>query len=80
MNISSTVRFDKNWELENGKKIRLLAFQKVAKTGNIGKTNPVAGGIDYIKYLAFRRLTGVAPTTIKLSMADKYQYNKGIRS
>ena len=41
MNISS-IRFDKNWELENGKKIRFLAFQKVAKTGNIGeKKSPV---------------------------------------
>ena len=30
-------RFGKNWELENGKKNRVLAFQKVAKTGNIGK-------------------------------------------
>ena len=33
MNIS----FDKNWELENEKKIGVLMFQKVAKTGNIGK-------------------------------------------
>ena len=31
MNIS----FDKNSELENEKKIRVLMFQKVAKTGNI---------------------------------------------
>ena len=37
MNISSTVRFSKNWELENGKKNRVLAIQTVAKTGNIGK-------------------------------------------
>ena len=37
MNISSmTVRFNKNWELDNGKKIGILTFQKVAKTGNIG--------------------------------------------
>ena len=33
MNIS----FDKKWELENEKKIEVLMFQKVAKTGNIGK-------------------------------------------
>ena len=33
MNIS----FDKNWELENEKKIGVLMFQKVAKTGNIGE-------------------------------------------
>ena len=30
-------RFGKNWELENGKKIMVLAIKKVAKTGNIGK-------------------------------------------
>ena len=35
VNISSTGT--KNWELENGKKIGVLAIQKVAKTGNIGK-------------------------------------------
>ena len=32
-------RFGKNWELENGKKIGVLAIQKVAKTGNIGKNS-----------------------------------------
>ena len=37
VNISSTAWFGKNWELENGKKIEVLAFQKVAKTGKIGK-------------------------------------------
>ena len=37
MKISLTVRFDKNWELENEKQIGVLMFQKVAKTGNIGK-------------------------------------------
>ena len=42
MNISSTERFDKNRELENGKKSRFLAFQKVAKTGNIGKKYSIA--------------------------------------
>ena len=33
MNISLTVRLDKNWELENEKHIGVLMFQKVAKTG-----------------------------------------------
>ena len=43
MNVSSMVRFGKYWELENGKKIGVLAFQKVAKTGNIErKKSPVA--------------------------------------
>ena len=37
MKVSLTVRFDKNWELENEKQIGVLMFQKVAKTGNIGK-------------------------------------------
>ena len=37
MNVSLMVRFDKIWVLENGKKIRNLAIQKVAKTGNSGK-------------------------------------------
>ena len=32
-------RFSKNWKLENGKKIRVLAIQKVTKTGNIGKNS-----------------------------------------
>ena len=31
------VSFDKNWELENEKKIGVLMLQKVAETGNIGK-------------------------------------------
>ena len=29
--------FNKNWELENEKKIGVLMFQKVVKTDNIGK-------------------------------------------
>ena len=33
VNASLTVRFDKNWEME--KRISILTFQKVAKTGNI---------------------------------------------
>ena len=51
MNISWTLRFNKNWELENGKKMGVLAFQKVARTGNIGKKSPVAGDIDSVRYL-----------------------------
>ena len=46
MNISLMVRFDKNWELENGKKFGILTFQKVAKTGNIGEKSPVADCIN----------------------------------
>ena len=38
------------------KKIGVLAFQKVAKTGNIGKKSPVAGGIDYVRYLSMQKV------------------------
>ena len=34
MNIISKVLETENWELENGKKNRILLLQKVAKTGN----------------------------------------------
>ena len=54
MYISSTVRFSKNWELENGQKFGVLVFQKVAKTGNIGKKSQVAGDIDYVRYLSMQ--------------------------
>ena len=37
------------------KKMGVLAFQKIAKTDNIGKKRPVAGDIDYVRY-ACRRL------------------------
>ena len=36
------------------KKIRVLAIQKVAKTCNIGKKTPVAGNIDYVRYLSMQ--------------------------
>ena len=37
-------------------KIRVLAIQKVAKTGNIGRKNPVAGDIDYVRYLSLQKV------------------------
>ena len=40
-----------SWKME--KKIGVLAIQKVAKTGNIGK-NPVAGNIDYVRYISMQ--------------------------
>ena len=46
---------EKKWELENEKKSGVLAIQKVAKTGNIGK-NPVAGDIDYVRYLSMQKV------------------------
>ena len=36
------------------KKIRVLAIQKAAQTGNIGKKTPVAGNIDYVRYLSLQ--------------------------
>ena len=47
--------FAKNLELENGKKIGVLAFQKVAKTGDIGKKSRVAGGFIYVSYLSMQK-------------------------
>ena len=42
-----------SWKME--KKIGVLAIQKVAKTGNIGKKKtPVAGNIDYVRYLSIQ--------------------------
>ena len=35
-------------------KIGVLAIQKVAKTGNIEKKTPVAGNIDYVRYLSMQ--------------------------
>ena len=37
------------------KKIGDLAFQKVVKTGTIGKRSPVAGNIDYVRYLRMQK-------------------------
>ena len=47
-------RFGKNWEWENETKIGVLAIQKVPKTGNIGKITPVAGNIDYVRYISMQ--------------------------
>ena len=38
------------------KKSGVLVFQKVAKTGNTGKKSPVAGGIDYVRYLSMQKV------------------------
>ena len=35
-------------------KNRGLAIQKVAQTGNIGKKTPVAGNIDYVRYISMQ--------------------------
>ena len=40
-----------SWKME---KNRALAIQKVAKTGNIGKKTPVAGNIDYVRYISMQ--------------------------
>ena len=54
MNISSTGTGSAkigSWKME---KIGVLAIQKVAKTGNIGKITPVAGNIDYVRYISMQ--------------------------
>ena len=40
-----------SWKME---KNRVLAIQKVAKTGNIGKKTRVAGNIDYVRYISMQ--------------------------
>ena len=40
-----------SWKME---KIGVLAIQKVAKTANIGKITPVAGNIDYVRYISMQ--------------------------
>ena len=40
-----------SWKME---KIGVLAIQKVAKTGNIRKKTPVAGNIDYVRYISMQ--------------------------
>ena len=53
-NISLTVPVRK--KLGVGKKSGFWAIQKVAKTGNIGKKTPVAGDIDYVRYLSMQKV------------------------
>ena len=43
-----------NRDLENGKKSEIWAIRKVAKTGNIERKTPVAGDIDYVRYLSMQ--------------------------
>ena len=38
------------------KKIGVSGIQKVAKTGNIRKKTPVAGDIDYVRYLIMQKV------------------------
>ena len=45
------------------KKIRVLAIQKVAKTGNIGKKTPLAGDIYYVRYLIMQKVTTMREMT-----------------
>ena len=44
-----------NWKLENGKKTWVLAFQKVAKTGNTGETKS-SGKRYYERYLSMQKV------------------------
>ena len=53
-------KFDGTGSTKNGswkmKKKGVLAFQKVAKTDIIGKKTPVAGDIDYVRYLSIQKV------------------------
>ena len=40
-----------SWKVE---KIGVLAIQKVAQTGNIGKKTSVAGNIGYVRYISMQ--------------------------
>ena len=54
VNISSRVPVRQKLGVGKWKKIGVLAIQKVAKTGNIGKITPVAGNIDYVRYISMQ--------------------------
>ena len=55
VNISLTGTGSQNLGVGKCKKIGVLAIQKVAKTGNIGKQKtPVAGNIYYVRYLSMQ--------------------------
>ena len=54
VNISSTGTGSAKTGSWKMKKIGVLAIQKVAITGNIGKITPVAGNIDYVRYISMQ--------------------------
>ena len=56
MNISLTCTGSQKFGVGKWKKIGVLAIQKVAETGNIGKKTPVAGNIDYVRYLSMQKV------------------------
>ena len=56
MNISSTVPVSKNWELENGKKSGFWRSKKKLKLVILEKKTPVAGNIDYVRYLSMQKV------------------------
>ena len=56
MNISLDGTIRQKLGVGKWKKIGVLAFQKVAKTDNIGKKSPVAGDIDYVRYLSMQKV------------------------
>ena len=54
VNISSTGTGSAKFGVGKRKKIEVLAIQKVAKTGNIRNKAPVAGNINYVKYISMQ--------------------------
>ena len=56
MNISSTDTVRQKLGVGKSKKKSGFWFQKVAKTGNIGRKTSVAGDIDYVRYLSMHKV------------------------
>ena len=56
VNISSTGTVRQKLGVGKWGKVGVLVIQKVAKTGNIGKKTPVAGNIDYVRYLSMQKV------------------------
>ena len=70
-----TVRCTVRQKLRVGKwkKIGILAFQKGAKTGNIGKKSPVAGSIDHVRYLSMQKVNAL---TVSLQKSTRPNRNR----
>ena len=57
------------------KKKRGFAFQKVAKTANIGKKGSVASGIDYERYLSMQTVNHTHLIVLTISVITGGQLN-----
>ena len=52
-----------------------LAFQKVAKSGNIGGKSPVAGGIEYVRYHSMQKVNALKVSLRKSTCTDSDRCN-----